>query len=39
VIELLVAEGQQVTCIHEHLLKVHGRVTLSLGLFGDGKTD
>jgi len=35
----LVADDQQVTCIHEHLLKVHGRLTMSLGLFSDGKTD
>jgi hypothetical protein len=38
-IGFLMADGQQVTCIHEHLLKVHGRLTVSLGLFSDGKTD
>jgi hypothetical protein len=35
----LVADDQQVTCIHEHLLKVRGRLSMSLGVFSDGKTD
>jgi hypothetical protein len=38
-IGFLVADDQQVTCIHEHLLKVHGGLTMSLGLLSDGKTD